>query len=79
MTATNIDIAEKQSDSQQKSARKERMEEKLTAKTTDKGHNTNELAATTKYETVPPTCSSHGSHLFWGVTRNRVNFGQKMR
>jgi len=51
MTATNIDIAEKQSDSQQKSARKERMEEKLTAKTTDKGHNTNELAATTKYET----------------------------
>ena len=51
MTATNIDIAEKQSDSQQKSARKGRMEEKLTAKTTDKGHNTNELAATTKYET----------------------------
>merc|ERR1719174_3052977 len=51
MTATNIDIAEKQSDSEQKTARKERMEEKLTNKNNDKTHNANELAATTKYET----------------------------
>merc|ERR1719409_2681676 len=50
MTATNIDIAEKQSDSQQKSARKERMEEKLTNKNNDLTHNANELLATNKYE-----------------------------
>jgi chromosome segregation ATPase len=51
MTATNIDIAEKQSDSQQKEARLGRMQEKLTGKTNDKEHNTNELRATNKYET----------------------------
>jgi hypothetical protein len=49
MTATQIDIAEKQSDSQQKEARKGRMEEKLTSKTNDNGHNENELKATYKY------------------------------
>jgi hypothetical protein len=51
MTATKIDIAEKQSDSEQKEARKQRMQEKLTSKTNDLGHNANELRATTKYET----------------------------
>merc|ERR1719281_83598 len=51
MTATNIDIAEKQSDSAQKTTRKERMQEKLTSKQNDKSHNSNELAATNKYET----------------------------
>jgi uncharacterized protein YoxC len=51
MTATKIDIAEKQSDSEQKTTRSARMQEKLTGKTNDKQHNTNELAATTKYET----------------------------
>merc|ERR550537_1209736 len=51
MTATKIDISEKQSDSEQKEARRERMNEKLTGKTNDRTHNTNELAATNKYET----------------------------
>jgi hypothetical protein len=41
MTATQIDISEKQSDSQQKEARRGRMQEKLTGKTNDKEHNTN--------------------------------------
>merc|ERR1719487_567384 len=50
MTATNIDIAEKQSDSQQKEARLGRMQEKLTGKTNDKEHNSNELRATNQYE-----------------------------
>jgi chromosome segregation ATPase len=51
MTATNIDIAEKQSDSEQKTARRERMQEKLTNKNNDLTHNTNELRATNQYET----------------------------
>merc|ERR1719201_2046120 len=51
MTATKIDISEKQSDSQQKEARLGRMQEKLTGKTNDKEHNSNELRATNKYET----------------------------